>query len=341
MTSVGVIANPASGRDIRRLVTGASVFDNSEKGSMVFRLLIGLGAVGVEKVWMMPAGEGLSSSLLRHLGGRTERNMTGALPHLEFVDIPMHGEASDSTRAAEHMKALGVEALVVLGGDGTNRVVAKGGPDVPLCALSTGTNNAFPSLHEATVAGIATGLVATKTVDAQPPLVRRAKRLDVHCGAQEDTALVDVVASSDRFVGARALWRVESLSEAVVAFADPAAVGLAGVAGSVDAIGRDEPGALYLRLGPPEAAEMVVTAALAPGLVADIGISGARRIDPNTTVAFAAADGCLALDGERELERTDSHEVTVTLAEGPLVIDVVAVMRHAAATGQLHRRSKS
>ena len=31
MPTVGVIANPASGRDIRRLVTGASVFGNAEK----------------------------------------------------------------------------------------------------------------------------------------------------------------------------------------------------------------------------------------------------------------------------------------------------------------------
>jgi hypothetical protein len=39
--SVGVVANPASGRDVRRLVTGASVFDNAEKGAMVHRLMAG------------------------------------------------------------------------------------------------------------------------------------------------------------------------------------------------------------------------------------------------------------------------------------------------------------
>ena len=43
---VGIVANPASGRDIRRLVSGASVFDNAEKGSMILRVLTGLGAVG-------------------------------------------------------------------------------------------------------------------------------------------------------------------------------------------------------------------------------------------------------------------------------------------------------
>ena len=48
MVSVGVVANPASGRDVRRLVTGASVFDNAEKGAMIHRLMAGLGAAGVD-----------------------------------------------------------------------------------------------------------------------------------------------------------------------------------------------------------------------------------------------------------------------------------------------------
>ncbi|HVE11076.1 MAG TPA: ATP-NAD kinase, partial [Paraburkholderia sp.] len=41
--TVGVIANPASGRDIRRLTTHASVFPTAEKANMVVRLLAGLG----------------------------------------------------------------------------------------------------------------------------------------------------------------------------------------------------------------------------------------------------------------------------------------------------------
>ena len=58
---VGIVANPASGRDIRRLVAGASVFGNADKAGMVFRLLCGLGAAGVERVLMMPAADGLTT----------------------------------------------------------------------------------------------------------------------------------------------------------------------------------------------------------------------------------------------------------------------------------------
>jgi predicted polyphosphate/ATP-dependent NAD kinase len=50
---VGIVANPASGRDIRRLVAGASVFGNADKAGMVFRLLAGLGAAGVQRALML------------------------------------------------------------------------------------------------------------------------------------------------------------------------------------------------------------------------------------------------------------------------------------------------
>jgi len=36
---VGFVANPASRRDIRRLVAGATVFRNADKPGMMFRLL--------------------------------------------------------------------------------------------------------------------------------------------------------------------------------------------------------------------------------------------------------------------------------------------------------------
>jgi predicted polyphosphate/ATP-dependent NAD kinase len=334
--SVGVVANPASGRDIRRLVTGASVFDNAEKGSMVFRLLAGLGATGVEKVWMMPAGEGLSGSLVRRMRSHTRHHAADAarMPVLEFLDMPMRGDARDSVEATRMLVDLGVGAIVVLGGDGTGRAVAKACGGVPLCALSTGTNNAFPYLMESTVAGIATGLVTTGRVPHDVAMTRH-KRLDVRCGEARDLALVDVAASSDRFIGARALWRVANLSDAVVTFADPGAVGLSGIAGQVHQAARTGDHGLYLRLGDPAHADAAVTVALAPGLVAHVGVSDVREIGFGEVVELPPADGCLALDGEREIERDDTDTVTVVLAPGPLVIDVDAVMTHAAANSTL------
>src|SRR3954452_208928 len=92
--TVGVIANPASGRDIRRLVAGASVFGNADKAGMVFRLLAGLGAAGVERVLMLPPADGLSTTLHRHLHARgTVPAFYGAapFPELEELDVVPDG----------------------------------------------------------------------------------------------------------------------------------------------------------------------------------------------------------------------------------------------------------
>src|SRR5439155_8434926 len=52
--AVGIIANPASGKDVRRLVGAASVVDNNEKVNVVRRLFAGLAATGVHRVHYMP-----------------------------------------------------------------------------------------------------------------------------------------------------------------------------------------------------------------------------------------------------------------------------------------------
>jgi predicted polyphosphate/ATP-dependent NAD kinase len=330
---VGIIANPASGRDIRRLVAGASVFGNADKAGMVFRLLAGLGATGVERAFMMPAGDGLSSTLRRQLAGRTPGDVRTSrpFPALAELDMPLTSTAADTIRAVERMCAEGVDAIVVLGGDGTHRVVAKACGDVPICALSTGTNNVFPEMRETTVAGIATGLVATGR--AGPGALRREAALVVERpGAEPDLALVDVAVTRERFVGARALWRHDALCELFVTFADPSAVGLSSLAGLLAPRARGGGRGLHVRLArDPARVEVVVRVALAPGLVTNVAVAGYETLERGARVSLAADGGSVALDGEREIERRGDDGATVQLADGPLRIDVNAVMEHAAA----------
>ena len=157
---------------------------------MVHRLMAGLGAAGVERVVMMPAASGVSQSLQRHLSGRTGPLAAQRLPALEVLEMRLREDARDSAAAVAAMAERRVAAIVVLGGDGTHRVVARHCGDIPLCALSTGTNNAFPELREATVAGLATGLVAAGRLGGDG-LVRRAQQLEVAvgAGAVRDSAL--------------------------------------------------------------------------------------------------------------------------------------------------------
>jgi predicted polyphosphate/ATP-dependent NAD kinase len=322
---VGIVANPASGRDIRRLVAGASVFGNADKAGMVYRLLAGLRAAGVERALMMPAGDGLSRTLHRQMSGRPNR--ADQLPALVELDMPLTSTAADTTHAVQRMCAEGVAALVVLGGDGTHRVVAKVCGDVPICALSTGTNNVFPEMRETTVAGIATGLVATGRAGAQA--LRRTPALVVERrDAEPDLALVDVAVTRERFVGARALWRHEALAELFVTVADPGAVGLSAVAGMLAPGSRG----LHVLLAPDSTqAQVVLDVALAPGLVAPVAVAGFAPLQPGERVALAANGASLALDGEREIERRGDDGATVRLADGPLRIDVDAVMAEHAA----------
>jgi ATP-NAD kinase N-terminal domain len=316
--TVGVIANPASGRDVRRLVGGASVFGNADKAGMILRLLVGLAATGVDRVLMLPAGDGLSTTLRRHL-----HSASRTLPVLEEIRMTLHGTARDSRVAVERMVDEGVRAIVVLGGDGTHRVVAKTCGDVPLCALSTGTNNVFPEMRETTVAGMAVGLVATGRAGARA--LRRESALAVTVdGAGPDLALVDVAVSSEPFVGARALWRADRVSEIFVTFAAPTAVGLSAIAGALQPLPRGGGRGLHVRLAPD--ATRIVHVAIAPGLVAPVRVASHRVIELDEPIELTAAPGTIALDGERELERPHAVPATVRLVPGPYTIDIDAAM---------------
>lgn len=185
MACVGIIANPASGRDVRRLVTGASMFGNADKAGMVMRLLVGLGACGVRRALPMPAADGLGAALERQLWSHSRNRASQTLPDLEVLPIRLTGTARDTTMAVAQMREAGAKALVVLGGDGTHRVVAKSCGMVPICALSTGTNNAFPEMREATIAGMATALAIGGR--GGPRAYRRTVGLTVHRGVAPST----------------------------------------------------------------------------------------------------------------------------------------------------------
>lgn len=331
---VGIVANPASGRDVRRLVSGASVFDNAEKGAMAYRALAGLGAAGVDRALIMPAPGGVSESLARQLRARAATPAGAPFPHVETLALELAHDARDTVRTVELMRERGVGAIIVLGGDGTHRAVAAASGDVPLCALSTGTNNAFPELREATVAGLAAGLVASGRLG--PQTLRREKALAIALdGTPVDLALVDVATSGERWVGARAVWRPETARELVVARASAASIGLSAIAGLIEPVSPRDAHGLHLRLGPAGSSWRTVLVPLAPGLVVEVGIEEVRRVERGVPLELAPLRGSIALDGERELEVGPDDRVSVTVGDGPVTVDVEAAMAEAAARGLL------
>lgn len=326
MGPIGLIANPASGKDIRRLVARASVFDNQEKQAIVRRLLIGALAAGASDFRYLNDQHGILRGALDEL-----RRKVNAKP----VDATDTGTALDTISAARALEDAGCSIVISLGGDGTNRALAMGWPTAPLIPISTGTNNVFPILSEATIAGMAAGFIAT----GQLPLKRVAtvsKLITVEVEAERaDLALIDAVLSAEQFVGARALLEPKALRELLLTRADPAAVGMTSIGGLLRPVSPSDDFGLRLslnRAGKGQAAEQtqVVHAPIAPGLFHDVVISDLRR-QPFDRALLWSGPGVLAFDGERERVISKGQHVRLVMSRsGPSVVDVPLALKLAA-----------
>ena len=293
---VGIIANPASGRDLRRLTAHAGLHSSTDKASVVQRLLAAFGATGIRHALLPPDMTGIAAAVLR--ASQTRQARDGHWPFLEFLDMPLRQSVEDTRLAARRMVERGVALIAVLGGDGTHKAVAAEVGDVPLLALSTGTNNAFPELREATGAGLAGGLCASNRAP-QP------------------------------FIGARAISRAEDLAEVFVSFAEPHAIGLSALCGLWSPVSREEPHGAWMRLHPDARESLLVP--LAPGLLVGCGVSAAGYLQPGVAHAPSLSSGTLALDGEREIEFSATDRPSITLdPSGPFSVDVPATLAYAA-----------
>ena len=317
MSTVGIIANPAAGKDIRRLVALGRFVSDHEKVNVIKRILAGLEAVGVERVVIMPDYGSL---------GRAAADGRGR-PEVQLLDMTVHNEGHDSTRAAGLMVELGVDCLVTLGGDGTSRAVAKRSGDVPMVAVSTGTNNVFPNMTEGTVAGLAAGVVARGLVDLQTA-TSVSNRLEVETESSEnDIALVDIAVSRERFTGARAVWDPETLLEVFLVRTDQASIGLSAIGARLRGPSDDEDSGLRIRIG---VGSTSVVAPIAPGMVTRVPISGSWPLRPHEPVDVDYAPCTIALDGERTLSLSNGEGARVVLTDrGPRVVSVEEALRQA------------
>src|SRR5262245_556252 len=115
---VGLIANPVSARDIRRVIGNAGTMQIADRVNVVLRVLAALGACGVGRVLVMPDRKGIRTGLERAVA--REHNLHHRLPEVEFVDMRVSSTVVDTVVASTAMAAAGVAAIVVLGGDGTH-----------------------------------------------------------------------------------------------------------------------------------------------------------------------------------------------------------------------------
>ncbi len=318
---LGIVANPASGKDVRRLVARASVFDNQEKRAIVVRALTGAAAAGVRDVVYFNDKHGITATAIKDL---EETNAIGI--RSRPLQVEATGTALDTIAAARAMHEADCGAVIVLGGDGTSRAFTMGWRTPYLMPLSTGTNNVFPEMLEATVAGSAAGLIATRALGRRA-LPKPAKVIDVEIeGERDDLALIDAAFTSDRFVGTRALLNPERLRELLLTRADPAAVGMTSIGGLLRSIDADQDEGLSVSLSTTaKRTTTKLTAPMAPGFFQVVHVSATRRIKLNGQVTWQGP-GVIALDGERERFIKPGQKARLTLRrDGPRVINAATV----------------
>ena len=329
MSSIGIIANPASGKDIRRLVSYATTIDNQEKVNIVKRIILAAQALGIDKIWIMPDTFQIGYTVISDLSKEEKLHMD-----CQVMDIPLTASAEDTTTAAVEMEKLGVGCVIVLGGDGTSRAVAKGLKDTPLLPLSTGTNNVYPTMVEGTVAGMAAAVIA-RMVNPEECCIKD-KRIEVYKnGVFSDIALIDAVITDDLWIGAKAIWDAEKLKHIFVTRCHPASIGFSSAAGCIQIVKDSDPHGLALTL---EEGEKII-APIAAGILAPLSYSKAERMPLGMPVEIVMEWDCMvALDGERELRGKKGDRLAFTITQnGPWRVEIKKTLEKAVEMG-LYKR---
>lgn len=324
MSLVGIIANPASGKDIRRIVGNAITVDNQQKLNIVKRILVALAGSGVEHIQVMPDQFGFGKRALKDLQNRQDVQQA-----VEVLQMPFDNLPEDTPQAAEHMRLSGADAIIILGGDGTCRLVAKTAGKVPLIPISSGTNNVVPQFIEGTVAGLAASHISQQPAALRRQLCWQHKRLVITVNGEEvEHALVDAAVVNSAHIGSRAVWDPGLIRQVFVTRASPAHIGISSIIGMAHMVDPRLPQGAWVNVG---GGEQLVQTTILPGELIEVPIGPVQTMQPGTPIAVIGdRPVVLALDGERELVLYAGDQASITLqTDGPWMVDVHAALQHA------------
>lgn len=327
LISIGIIANPASGKDIRRLVSHATVIDNNEKINIVERIVLGAQALGVERIFMMPDSYNMGYRVEDKLNSCDELKC-----EINVINMYKFDGMEDTVKAAEYMEQVNVGCIVVLGGDGTNRAVAKAVKDTPLISISTGTNNAYPVMMEGTIAGMAAAAVASGCFD-NSLFIERDKRIEIYNNNKLiDIALIDAVISKETFVGSKAIWDMDKIEKIFVSRCHPASIGFSAIVGCKKIISPKDDFGAYVDLND---INNKILAAVAAGVVTPVSVSEPVILNLYEEYSYTSnSRGTIALDGEREIQFSKNQEFVFKITrDGPRRINVKKVLETAQTNG--------
>lgn len=326
MGTLGIIVNPLSGRDSRRLTARADTVSHESKRNQIARIAVAAAAGGCTRILVPWEPRRLAIAAVEHL-------RIGIA--VEEIHTPIHHSARDTSAAVAAMRERSCDVLVVLGGDGTSRAVTKTWPDAVLMPLSTGTNNVFPLWIEPTVAGLAAGLVAAGRLSAAE-VAPRAKLVELAIADEApDLALIDALLLRGDRIGNLGPFEPRHLETLVLTRAEPDAVGMSPLGGLLCPSGFGDDFGVRVDFCHHDQGGRLLRAPVSPGLFRSAHIGAARRLalDEPTTVE---GPGVLAFDGDRERELAPGQQATLAVTRnGPRVIDPKLALRLAAERGLL------
>ena len=335
-----IIANPMSGRDVRRLAARATNMTHEAKRDLVARVAAGLDAMGVEEIMILKEPFRVSSGALEMMPLRAR---------VRLLDVGVTNSAADTVAAVRAARDAGCDVIISLGGDGTNRIIARTWPDVPLVPLSTGTNNVFPILIEATSAGVAAGLIANGSMPAGD-VAMRCKLVHVRTAKWHDIGVIDAVLLRRDHVGNFLPFDTDRIAALVLTRAEPAAVGMSPIGGYLDPVGFADECGLAMRCGKdpgnggaagPVELETAQYAGrdlyvpISPGLFRAVHVASHARLPFGAEFVFEGP-GVVAFDGDREHKLAEGERAIVSVQrDGPPVVDVARCIQLAADRGIL------
>ncbi|WP_422484665.1 ATP-NAD kinase family protein [Gudongella sp. DL1XJH-153] len=331
MSTIGIIANPASGKDIRRLVSHATVVDNNEKVNIVKRIILAAQGAGITEVVVMP-----DTFLIGYKAGEELKGSKELRVPVEILEMRVRGSVEDTILATKLMEEKGVNCIIALGGDGTSRAVAKSITATPLISISTGTNNVYPEMLEGTVVGIAAAAISTNVCD-MGETCRRDKRIEIYKGGEMiDIALVDCVISKQTYIGSKAIWKPADIQKVIVSRANPASIGFSTIVGVKKLVNEEDDfgASINVNIGDNQ-------------LVAPIAAGTMKAIRVDEPIIHPLGElfswtmeykGIMALDGEREIpfKKGDTFQFKIT-RDGPYRVNIKRTIMSAQKNGFFNR----
>lgn len=328
--TVGIIANPFSGKDIRRFTSCAFAVSNDEKENIVERMILSMSKLGIEKVYLMPDIFNMNKSISERITAIGDVEC-----EIEILDFHPRNRPEDTVQAMRMMQDKGIGCMVILGGDGTTRLAAKAGIDMPVIPVSTGTNNVYPFFLEGTSVGCAAAYLCQK---ASPENITRDKLIEVYVNdVFVDVAIVDAVVSRDYYIGSKAIFEFDNIGEIIVCRTRADSIGFSSIIGCVHMCADEDNFGLRTEMN---IGEREVMAPIGAGQLMRVKSIEPIKI-PLDMPYYCKTDfsGTVALDGERTVtfKKGDGLKLVVTRKGGLRKVNIRELLRTAIAEGYFKR----